>query len=174
MTFARDAGQRNPMVRPVVKWVGGKRQLLSKIAPLIPRDDGRYFEPFVGGGAVLFATQPHRAVVNDANSGLIEVYEVLRDDLRGLLAELREHVNTAEHYYSVRDWDRDPKAFAAMSPARRAARFIYLNKTCYNGLYRVNASGLFNTPFGHYAKPAIVDEPPSRRYMSTSAAPKRN
>jgi len=166
MTRAHGANEADPLVRPFLKWVGGKRQLLHEIAPLVPRDGGRYFEPFIGGGAVLFATQPRKAVVNDANPGLIEVYGVLRDDLPGLLVELRRHVNTAAHYYAVRDWDRDPAAFAALPPASRAARFIYLNKTCYNGLYRVNASGLFNTPFGNYANPAIVDEPVLRAVSS--------
>jgi len=147
------------LVRPFLKWVGGKRQLLPAILPRVPETIGTYFEPFVGGGAVVFAVQPEAPVLNDANPDLIEVYSVIRDDLPALIDALRGHVNTSEHFYAVREWDRDSARFASLTAPERAARLIYLNKTCYNGLYRVNAAGRFNTPFGNYTKPNIVDEP---------------
>jgi DNA adenine methylase len=145
-------------VAPILKWVGGKRQLLPEILPLIPNTYGRYLEPFVGGGAVLFALGPHAAWVNDLNRDLIELYEVVRDDVEGLIDELRRHSNDAGHFYDVRHWDRDPNAFRKLSKRTRAARMVFLNKTCYNGLYRVNSAGEFNAPFGRYSNPNIVDE----------------
>ncbi|NBJ91764.1 DNA adenine methylase [Parablautia muri] len=144
---------------PVVKWVGGKRQLLDDLMPLFPKHIPSYCEPFLGGGAVLFQLQPNIAYVNDINSELIQMYEVIRDEVDELITILGEHPNEEEHFYSVRDWDRDKKKYEKLTKVQRAARVIYLNKTCYNGLFRVNNAGEFNTPFGHYKNPNIVNAP---------------
>lgn len=143
---------------PVVKWVGGKRQLLPQILPLIPKRMTAYCEPFLGGGAVLFALQPKRALVNDLNQDLITVYRVIKEDADALIEHLSRHENTPEYFYRIRDLDRDKEAYAALSDVEKASRLLYLNKTCYNGLFRVNASGAFNSPYGHYRRPNIVNE----------------
>lgn len=150
---------KNILVAPVVKWVGGKRQLLGEITPLLPKRITSYCEPFLGGGAVLFSIQPTKAIVNDLNQDLITVYEVIRDDVESLLESLKKHENTPEYFYNIRDMDRDKEAYQAMSKTEKASRLIYLNKTCYNGLFRVNSSGEFNSPFGYYKNPSIVNEP---------------
>ena len=147
------------LAAPVVKWVGGKRQLLDSLSSLLPKRISHYCEPFLGGGALLFFRQPKRAYVNDINPELINVYEVIRDDVDGLVEALKKHKNDQEYFYRVRDLDRNPEAYKAMSPVERAARILYLNKTCYNGLFRVNQSGHFNSPFGYYKNPNIVNEP---------------
>lgn len=155
---------------PVVKWVGGKRQLLPQILPLIPKRMTAYCEPFLGGGAVLFALQPRRALVNDLNQDLITVYRVIREDADALIDHLSRHENTPEYFYRIRDLDRDKDAYAALSDVEKASRLLYLNKTCYNGLFRVNASGSFNSPYGHYRRPNIVNEQTIRgvsRYFNT-------
>lgn len=144
---------------PVVKWVGGKRQLLNEITPLLPKKITTYCEPFLGGGAVLFSLQPKKAIVNDLNSELIAAYEVIRDNVDELIEQLKQHQNTQEHFYMVRDMDRDKEVYHSLSKEVKAARLLYLNKTCYNGLFRVNSSGEFNTPFGYYKNPNIVNEP---------------
>lgn len=149
----------NSLVSPVVKWVGGKRQLLDEIMPLLPRQITSYCEPFLGGGAVLFYLQPPHAIVNDLNGDLMAVYEVIRDDVETLLEALREHKNTPEYFYAIRDMDREQEVYQSMSKVERASRLLYLNKTCFNGLFRVNTSGEFNTPFGYYKKPNLVNEP---------------
>lgn len=163
---------KNKLVVPVVKWVGGKRQLLDEITPLLPKKITSYCEPFLGGGAVLFSIQPTKAVVNDLNADLITVYEVIRDDVEALITLLAQHENTQDHFYAVRDMDRDKTAYAAMSKIEKAARLIFLNKTCYNGLFRVNSSGEFNSPFGHYKNPNIVNGPVLRavnKYFNASS-----
>lgn len=162
---------KNQLVMPVVKWVGGKRQLLDEISPLIPKKVSSYCEPFLGGGAVLFALQPKKALVNDINSELMLVYETIRDEPDLLIEALRRHQNTPEYYYEMREIDRDKEKFQTLSKVERASRLIYLNKTCYNGLFRVNSSGEFNSPFGHYKNPTIVNEPVIRavhRYFSAN------
>lgn len=148
----------NELVAPVVKWVGGKRQLLDQIVPLLPSHFTCYCEPFVGGAALLLAQQPAQAIINDINNDLIAVYEVIRDNVDELIAALKQHQNTSEYYYALRRLDRDHTKYQAMSPLERASRLIYLNKTCYNGLYRVNAAGEFNAAFGNYKHPNIVNE----------------
>lgn len=161
---------KNKLVVPVVKWVGGKRQLLSEITPLLPKRITTYCEPFLGGGAVLFSIQPNKAIVNDLNSDLIKVYEIIRDDVESLITELKKHENNAEYFYNIRDLDRNPKTYANMSKLEKASRLIYLNKTCFNGLFRVNSSGEFNSPYGHYKNPNIVNEPILRavnKYFNT-------
>ena len=150
---------KNLLLSPILKWVGGKRQLLSEIIPLIDESCDNYVEPFIGGGAVLFRLQPKKAIINDYNTELINVYRTVRDDLDGLVALLKEHekYNSSDYYYEVRALDRTPD-FDKMSNLERAARIIYLNKTCYNGLYRVNSLGQFNSPYGKYKNPNIVNE----------------
>lgn len=150
---------KNKLVSPVVKWVGGKRQLLGEITPLLPRRVTSYCEPFLGGAAVLFAMQPSKAIVNDLNGDLVNVYETIRDNLESLIEDLKKHQNTSEYFYKLRDLDRDRDAYLNLSDVERASRIIYLNKTCFNGLFRVNSSGEFNSPFGHYKNPNIVNEP---------------
>lgn len=143
---------------PVVKWVGGKRQLLKEIRPLLPEQITEYGELFLGGGAVLFDLQPKCAVVNDLNINLIETYEVIRDSVDELIEQLKTFKNTRECYYETRDQDRDPAIYEELTKIERAARLLYLNKTCFNGLYRVNQAGEFNTPFGAYKNPNFVNE----------------
>jgi DNA adenine methylase len=162
--------KREPLVQPFLKWAGGKRQLLAIIRPLIPAGFRRYYEPFLGGGAVFFDRQPQNAIVNDFNAELINCYSVIRDTPEELLAETVKHFNTSEYFYQVREMDRSP-AYANLSPVERAARLIYLNKTCYNGLFRVNGQGQFNVPFGDYKNPVIADPAIIRaisRYLNKS------
>lgn len=158
--------RKNPLVAPVVKWVGGKRQLLDDLTPLFPKRILSYCEPFLGGGAVLFKLQPRVAYINDINSELMQMYGVIRDNVEELIIALSKHPNEADHFYSVRDWDRDKERYQKLSRVDRAARIIYLNKTCYNGLFRVNNAGEFNSPFGHYKNPNIVNAPTLRAVSS--------
>ena len=145
---------------PILKWAGGKRQLISQIRPLIPDDYNRYFEPFLGAGAVLLELQPKRAVVNDTNVELMNVYRVIRDEPDKLIKLLMQYDkrHCKEYYYAIRDVDRDPVSFQKLTEVEKAARTIYLNRTCYNGLYRVNRAGYFNTPMGHNTTIQIVNE----------------
>lgn len=151
--------KKNPLVAPVLKWVGGKRQLIEALAPLLPKTISSYCEPFVGGGALLFHLQPATAYVNDINTDLICVYTVIMNNVDGLIEELKKYKNESEFFYSVRDWDRDKDKYDVLPDIKKAARILYLNKTCYNGLYRVNNAGEFNSPFGNYRNPNIVNEP---------------
>ncbi len=158
--------KKNKLVAPVLKWVGGKRQLLDTLVPLLPKRISTYCEPFVGGGAMLFNMQPSLAYINDINSDLILVYNIIKNDVESLISALTEYKNEAEFFYSVRDWDRDKKKYESLTDIERAARMIYLNKTCYNGLYRVNNAGEFNSPFGNYKNPNIVNAPVLRAVNS--------
>lgn len=145
------------LARPFVKWPGGKRSLVGEIAKSFPKKFKLYWEPFVGGGAVFFslADRAERAILSDSNSELMLAYGVIRNELESLIKTLRfhehRHRDNAEYYYEVRN--QKPRLLA-----RKAARFIYLNKTCFNGLYRVNRSGKFNVPKGEYSNPTICDE----------------
>jgi len=152
--------KKNIMIAPIVKWVGGKRQLLSEIKPLIPKRITTYVEPFLGGGAVLFDMQPKKAVINDYNSELINVYKIVKDNPVKLLELLEKHKenNNEDYYYNVRALDRDSR-YKMMTDEEKAARIIYLNKTCFNGLFRVNQAGQFNSPYGRYKNPNIVNKP---------------
>lgn len=143
---------------PVVKWVGGKRQIIEHISIHLPKIFSTYLEPFLGGGAVLFKLQPKRAVVNDINNELINIYEVIRDRVEELIEDLKQHRNEADYFYEIREKDRDKSRYHKLTSVQRASRIIYLNKTCYNGLFRVNKAGEFNTPFGSYKNPNIVNE----------------
>lgn len=148
---------KSKLVQPVVKWVGGKRQLIDEISKYIPSGNYKYYEPFVGGGAVFFNLQPKKGVINDFNAELINVYNVIKFKLDELLEDLATHEITEEYYYKIRAVDRE-EVYKTWSDVKKASRFIYLNKTCYNGLYRVNMSGYFNTPFGRYKNPNVVNE----------------
>ena len=145
---------------PILKWAGGKRQLLTQILPHIPNDYNRYFEPFLGAGAVLFELQPKRATINDTNAELINVYQVIKDNPDELIKLLKEYdkQHFKDFYYNIRDIDRDSVKFQKLSEVEKASRTIYLNRTCYNGLYRVNSAGCFNTPMGHNTAIQIVNE----------------
>ena len=152
--------KNNKLVAPFLKWVGGKRQLMPSIVELLPKNikELNYIEPFIGGGAVLFHLQPKNAVINDFNKELINVYEVIKNNLPELIADLKKHDNNADYFYQIRSLDRTEE-FKKLTPVERASRVIYLNKTCFNGLYRVNNAGEFNAPFGRYKNPNIVNEP---------------
>ena len=145
--------------RPFVKWVGGKRQLLQQFHELglsPSKFDGAkncYFEPFVGGGAVFFDLRPKNATISDLNSELITTYRVIRDDVGNLINLLKKHTYSKEYFLDIRA--KDP---TKMDPLGVASRFIYLNRTCFNGMYRVNSKGRFNVPFGRYKNPIICDE----------------
>jgi len=151
--------KRNPLVMPILKWVGGKRQLLDSIMPRIP-EHSTYYEPFLGGGAVLFSLQPKKAIINDFNDELMNVYKVIKDSPDELIESLIRHKgkNSEEHFYEIRALDRNKERYQALSDIERAARIVYLNKTCYNGLFRVNSAGEFNSPWGKYKNPNIVSE----------------
>ena len=152
--------KRNELVAPFVKWVGGKRQLLGVLSELLPSGGIKsYCEPFLGGGAMLFHLQPDVAYVNDINSELINVYRVIKHSVDGLIDELSHFVNEPEIFYEVRSWDRDKAKYSSLTDIQRAARIIFLNKTCFNGLYRVNNAGEFNSPFGYYRNPNIINAP---------------
>ena len=144
---------------PFLKWAGGKSQLLSEIVPRLPRRIKTYYEPFIGGGAVFFALANERrfqhAVIADANAELVEVYTVVRNQVESLIEVLHDHsahATDSDYFYEVRAWD-----LADKNAVERAARIIFLNKTCFNGLYRVNKKGRFNVPFGRYAKPRVLN-----------------
>lgn len=150
---------KNKLVMPIVKWVGGKRQLLDEINKYIPKKFNTYYEPFFGGGAVLFHLQPKKAVINDLNMDLITTYRVIKDKPNELIEALKKHKNTSDYFYELRNIDLDSEKYKKLTDVEKAARLIYLNKTCFNGLFRVNSSGHFNTPFGNYKNPNIVNEP---------------
>ena len=148
---------KNHLLQPFLKWAGGKRQLLPYIREQVPARFNRYFEPFIGGGAVLFDLQPTKANINDANAELTNCYQVIKDKPDELLEHIVTHENTEEYYYKLRGLDREP-GFKDLSDVERASRIIFLNKTCFNGLFRVNSRGQFNVPFGNYTNPLIADK----------------
>ena len=140
-------------LRPLLKWAGGKTQLLGEILPKVPKKFGKYIEPFIGGGALYFSLNRPGGVIADSNPGLINMYRSVADDIEGVITHLARFKNCEEVFYTVRalDWTR-------LSPSKAAARTIFLNRTCFNGLYRVNQKGQFNVPFGRYKNPKILDE----------------
>jgi DNA adenine methylase len=148
---------RNDLLQPFLKWAGGKRQLLPKLREQMPAKFEKYFEPFIGAGALLFDQQPKCAYISDANAELINVYLVIRDHAEELLEDIHKHKNTSTYFYKLRELDRQPE-YNELSAVERASRIIFLNKTCYNGLFRVNKQGHFNAPFGDYQNPLIVDD----------------
>jgi len=138
--------------KPFVKWAGGKRQIIDKLKKYIPDDYNTYYEPFVGGGALLFELSPKKAVINDYNEELMNVFNCIKDEekFKKMCNELNRHEanHSEEYYYEIRNKDREKSKFKKMVDYKRAARTIYLNKACFNGLYRVNSKNEFNVPFG--------------------------
>jgi DNA adenine methylase len=159
-------GSLNPFQppRPFLKWAGGKGQLLEALLARVPAKFEAYFEAFLGGGALFFALSGERrltsATLNDANARLMDIYAAVREDAETVIHELGKFGNLSEIYYDVRSWKHDELTLAA-----KAARLIYLNRTCYNGLFRENRKGEFNVPFGRYKNPRICD-PPNLRSVS--------
>ena len=149
--------------KPFVKWAGGKRSIIDKLTKLVPEEYNTYLEPFVGGGALLYELQPKKAVINDYNSELMNVYECIKDENKfsNMCAELNKHEakHSEEYYYQIRDLDKDKKKFNKLADYKRAARTIYLNKACFNGLYRVNSKNEFNVPSGKKTKVNTYDGP---------------
>ena len=142
---------------PIVKWVGGKRQLMFELLKNMPENYNRYFEPFIGGGALFFYLQPDNAYISDMNEELINLYQIVRDNVDELITDLQKHDISKEYFMEIRNIDRT-KEYKNWSNIQKASRFIYLNRTCFNGMYRVNSKGEFNVPFGHYKNPRILDE----------------
>ena len=138
--------------KPFVKWAGGKRQIIDKLKKYIPEEYNTYYEPFVGGGALLFELAPKNAVINDFNDELMNVYTCIKDSdkFEKMCKELNHHEaeHSEEYYYKIRNIDRDRKKYNKLPDYKKAARTIYLNKACFNGLYRVNSKNEFNVPFG--------------------------
>jgi len=140
--------------RPFLKWAGGKNQLIAQYIPYFPQKFEAYYEPFLGGGAVFFYLSRSRSifqsVLTDINSELINTYCCIRDNVEQLILLLKEHQvrHNKDYYYEVRSWNQG-------TPLEKAARLIYLNKTCFNGLYRENSQGKFNVPIGKYKNPKI-------------------
>ncbi|WP_337587681.1 Dam family site-specific DNA-(adenine-N6)-methyltransferase [Nosocomiicoccus massiliensis] len=151
--------QKNLFLKPFIKWVGGKRQLLDVITSNLPKEFNHYYEPFIGGGAVFFELQHTPSLINDYNTELVNVYETIRDNIDELVEELKIHdaKNSKDYYLEVRAWDRTDN-YLNRTNVERAARFIYMNKTGFNGLYRVNKKNQFNVPYGKYVNPNIVNE----------------
>ncbi|KFI64219.1 Dam family site-specific DNA-(adenine-N6)-methyltransferase [Bifidobacterium cuniculi] len=145
-------GEDGQRAKPILKWAGGKTQMLGTLLPLVPQQYGTYIEPFFGGGALFFALCPNNAVIADSNPELVNLYVQVRDHVDDVIEALSQYRNDKELFLSTRalDWQ-------AMSPIEAAARTLFLNKTCFNGLYRVNRKGQFNTPFGSYKNPTICD-----------------
>ncbi|HBB56970.1 TPA: modification methylase [Patescibacteria group bacterium] len=146
--------------KPFVKWVGGKRQLLAqfRLMNLYPPEKfdikkGKYFEPFVGGGAVFFDLLPETAYLSDLNNELVITYNVIKNDVENLIKSLKKHKLDKDYFLKIRV--QNPEK---LSDLNTASRFIYLNRTCFNGMYRVNSRGGFNVPFGKYTNPLICDE----------------
>lgn len=143
---------------PFLKWAGGKRALLGQILPNIPDFTGKYVEPFLGAGAVFFSMPIEiPKIVSDQNFELIDTFTAVRDDPDRLIDELRKHKNEKNYFLELRGLDRQSD-FSNLDIFERAARFIYLNKTCFNGLYRVNSNGHFNVPYGYQKNPDIISE----------------
>ncbi|MEI7511126.1 MAG: DNA adenine methylase [Candidatus Peregrinibacteria bacterium] len=162
--FSKNTAQAK--AKPFVKWVGGKRQLLSQFHKLYPQNfnpqKNTYFEPFIGGGAVFFDLQPYQAEISDVNEELIITYQVIQNQVEELIESLQKHIYEKEYFLKVRA--QNPKD---LSNIERASRFIFLNRTCFNGLYRVNQKGGFNTPFGRYTNPIICDSENLRNVSKT-------
>lgn len=157
MPHSIDVRTRNP---PLVKWPGGKRNLLRDILPLLPRKFNRYYEPFVGSGAIFFAIQPIKATLSDTNAELINLYTQVRDKPSELIKLLGRFRNSKKFYYDIRE--RSPRL-----PLTRAARFLYLLNLSFNGIHRVNLRGVFNVPYGYKTHLPIIDE---ERVLVTSTA----
>ena len=138
--------------KPILKWAGGKTQLLDSLLPKVPASYGKYIEPFLGGGAMFFALQPEHAVIADSNPELINVYRQVANHVDKVIEHLCKYENSEEEFYAVRNQN-----WNALPPAEAAARTLFLNHTCFNGLYRVNKQGQFNVPYGKYKNPKVCD-----------------
>lgn len=149
--------RQTPNARPFLKWAGGKRQLLEHIRPLIPASYDRLIEPFMGGAAVFFDQQPETGWLNDINTELVNCYQMVRDEVTALIEDLGRHPYERSYFEEIRALDRQPGGLSALPALTRASRFIYLNKTSFNGLYRVNSKGFYNVPFGRFKNPTIVN-----------------
>lgn len=149
-------------LQPFVKWAGGKRQIIDKLLKLMPKKFNHYYEPFVGGGALFLEIAPNRSVINDCNYELIAIYKCLRNEKKfqkmKQLCKQHEANHSEEYYYKIRNIDKNHKKFWKMSLSERAARCLYLNKACFNGLYRVNKNNEFNVPFGKKEKIKCYNE----------------
>ncbi|MDJ0591277.1 MAG: Dam family site-specific DNA-(adenine-N6)-methyltransferase [Pleurocapsa sp. MO_226.B13] len=153
--------------KPFVKYAGGKRKIVPEIKKLMPRQYNTYHEIFLGGGALFFDLQPKKAILSDINKELVNAYICLRDFPHIVIQLLEDfavsyqanvEAGTVKNYYqTIRNLDRDPKRWQLLTPCYRAGRFIFLNKTCFNGLYRVNKKNQFNVPIGAYSNPIICD-----------------
>ena len=146
------------VAHPFVKWAGGKRQLIPQMEEYLPQNYIKYIEPFVGGGALFFHIKPKTAVLIDTNEDLINCYNVIKNNLSELIRSLKKHKNEKEYYYQVRSADREIESFKKWTNVEKASRTIFMNRCCYNGLYRVNSKGEFNTPFGSYKNPKFCNE----------------
>ncbi len=148
-------------MNPVIKWAGGKRRFAEAIVSILGRECEHYYEPFVGGAAILLYMEIANATCSDTNEELINFYNVLKDSPEELITELSQNYvpfHNRDFFYQIRGLDRDPEQYNRLTPVQRAARFMYLNKTCYNGLWRVNRLGQNNVPFGRYVNPTILTE----------------
>jgi len=139
--------------KPVLKWAGGKQQLLDLLTSEMPNNFNRYIEPFFGGGALFFSLIPNNAIIADSNPDLVNLYTIIADDVEGLISILKDMKNDEKTFYEIRE--ANP---SSLSKVEQAARILYLNRTCFNGLYRVNRKGEFNVPYGRYKNPTICDE----------------
>ncbi len=148
----------NNLPHPFLKWAGGKRQLISQMNKYFPKNFNKYIEPFLGGGAVLFYLKPDFSIIIDINKDLINCYKVIKNNVKDLIDLLKTQKNEKSYYYKIRALDRDEEKFIKLSNIEKASRIIYLNRCCYNGLYRVNSKGQFNVPFGKYKNPNFCDE----------------
>ncbi|AQW22308.1 DNA methyltransferase [Lentilactobacillus curieae] len=148
---------KSEVLTPFIKWVGGKRQIVRFLKEYAPSHYSTYYEPFIGGGALLLSLQPERAVINDWNEELVNVWKVVKDFPNDLIKLLEVHKknNSKDYYLNLRSADRDGR-IAEMTPVERAARFIFMNKTGFNGLWRVNSKGQNNVPYGRYSNPKII------------------
>ena len=162
--MAVDPYTRVKNARPFLKWAGGKSQLLKQYGPYFPKREeiGRFYEPFLGSAAIFFHLQPNDALLADVNENLVEIYRVVKNNVDALIASLSRFQNSEHEFYEVR-----AQKPAELSGVERAARLLYLNKTCYNGLYRENSKGEFNVPFGRYKNPTICD--PERLKLASNA-----
>ena len=165
MTYLKQNLFQEYNAKPFVKWAGGKRQLIPELLKHIPKNFNNYFEPFVGGGALFFELynlgilKDKKVYLFDINKELINAYKVIRDYPNELIEKLKEFKakHNKEFYYQIRELDRS-EDYKNLDNITKAARFIYLNRTCFNGLYRVNKKGFFNVPMGNYKNPQIVNE----------------
>lgn len=165
--------QQEILPRPFIKWAGGKSQLIQQYIPYFPKDFKNYYEPFLGGGAIFFHLQPKVAVLTDINPELINAYHCVRDNVESLISLLKNHQlrHNKDYYYQVRASVRGVTLTRSEGPlVERGARFIYLNKTCFNGLYRENSKGDFNVPIGKYKNPKICN-PDLLRSVSVTLQP---